>query len=363
MRDLVTYGKAYLVLLVMAVSLVACGDVADQQDGEANGEANASEQNGESGGEQDNGTENQDNDSDDEEAVEPPDGWENCDCPNPDDFCIAGRCGQPDVDCSDEDDACPDGYFCTGIAETGDDLSEWWESSVDACVCDGDDEDCAPRCEDNEDCPHIAMVCDDLGSNTCQRGFRCDAQSFSCPDGYICPYIGMGYPPVCVRAGDGAPGDGCDDWSDCESGTCDDGICKEQCLSDDDCPDDEVCLYRAHTHSNGCQDWNCQVSCPAGTICSGDTCGPPACETNADCPEGDCVMDSWHDAPLYPNRCREVEDPGIENRCKDEEFFREVGSAPNQTSYCFLSGPCWGDETCPSGYECREGCRRLADSG
>ena len=361
MKDLVIYGKAYLVLLVMAVSLVACGDVADQQDGDGNGEANASEQNGENGGEQDNATENQDNDSDDE-AVEPPEGWENCDCPNPDDFCIQGQCGQPDVDCSDEDDACPDGYDCRSIGKMGDDLFDWWEESVDACVCDGEEEECAPRCESNEDCPHIVMECDDMGDNICRRGYGCVEQNYTCPDGYICPHM-SGAPAICLRAGDGAPGDGCDDWSDCESGTCDDGICKEQCLSDDDCPDGEGCRRRAEMRSNGCMQRNCEVSCPDGTTCSGDTCGPPACETNADCPEGDCVMDFRQNAHVYPNRCREVDDTGIENRCKDEEFFREVGSGPNLEGYCFLEGRCWGDESCPSGYECQGACRRLADSG
>lgn len=275
--------------------------------------------------------------------------WFDCECPNPEEKCTNSFCGLPDAECDPGSGTeCPDGYACMRDEPFG----------AFVCICKGDHDKCIPECERQEDCPSNGLSCsyDDgfcrWNSNT---SGRCKT-TMDCPDGYYCD----GGRSRCQPTGDLEVGESCG-WDDeCQTGICNQstGLCDEQCLGDEDCPDDAYCINYGGSWQgdDGCsENFNCQVSCPPPQNCGGDKCIPQVCETTADCDTGDCKMDRQNPAVPLP-RCIEPEDPDVDRYCKPEERYDVHG-------WCYIPGPCWDDGHCDEPYTCEWGsCLRWLDN-
>ncbi len=282
--------------------------------------------------------------------------WTDCDCAHPDDKCSPRYCGRPGIKCGPEGEECPEGYRCI----TGD-------LFADFCVCDGDEFECGPYCDDLYDCKYTGHTCD-RENGICRDRTGCLNQ-MHCPEGQVCHGGTPGHVAHnhCYETGDAEEGEDCVDNRDCQSGicycgsdfTCSEATCVEQCLGDEDCDDGEGCRKWANMNDlvsspGGCQEVpECTVSCPGHKRCLGDDCQPRFCRTSADCDGADCMFFS----PIHPGTCEEHPDNDEGFACKPDEYI------DSSHEYCILPIPCWEDEDCGEPYECATRCRRPADDG
>jgi hypothetical protein len=279
------------------------------------------------------------------------DEWVECNCLNEQDMCTPHECGRPGIYCGPGGEACPDGYGC--VQHPGD-------PDVYYCVCDGEEEECGVRCESGDDCPAGNMICPPSPDmDVCRvRGPSCEFH-LDCPPGYYCE------DGECEPSGELPDGSPCTDGRACYSGSCHDpcylfpdadcagsSVCASQCLSDDDClNENEHCRRAATLNHNGCWPSVCEVTCPPGYNCRHDECEPsPYCITSGDCENGDCV---WRrvSISMFPYVCTEAEHPDYSHYCKPGE---RLSTAPTSGITCYLPWAyCWSNDDCEEPYECR----------
>jgi Cys-rich repeat protein len=173
-----------------------------------------------------------------------------------------------------------DGELFTGLAEVTveaqilNPTDEGFEDSVEArplLV------EAAPGCGTNIDCDD-GIVCN--GDETCNMGTGACEAGTPLPDETSCDN-GKG---MCISGS-------CEPLETiCPPGTIlnpFDGVCVEEiaCVSNDDCPENNLCVINACFPVLGCSD---DSDCPEGTSCLGDVCFlDPVCVTGDDCADGE----------------------------------------------------------------------------
>ena len=271
----------------------------------------------------------------------------------------------------------PDGSGCRTAADCGPGfLCRNFDAS--ACTCDprpGAWEDCAPRCESNDDCNQTTAS--DLADG---RGFMCDLSR-----GGICRT-----PPSCLSDDECLPGQQCVDnglfihWYVTGDGGLAQLNAPRRCSSPGSLSDGAECIWGAECSSGSCADDQCRPACTNNADCAPDqrcqqgSHGAPYCTTQAECDgqgEDDqlCRRRRWvvSCSPTQPctrGDCQYPDaDPGNyggygglgfgvgqcteDQRCEPDHFRSEwvdTWIAP----MCFDYTPCWDDDDCESPYTC-----------
>ncbi len=273
------------------------------------------------------------------------------DCPDGE-ICIDGPTGRTCGTACYDDEDCPDDMICTsdpvfggpGYCIPGGDGGPGTAGPGSSCthdydcysgICLTEDETgwpggyCAQPCESDDDCA-VGTVCvpgGPAGQNICMPTCQTDRE---CRQGLVCRYVD-GYGPVCAPAdGDADEGDPCEDANTCpdgmlciqtaegtrcvttctDQGDCEDGkvcrpvgdglgtgICEpgddSECLSNDDCPEGEVCgihipssTFRCMEEGGGGIDWGIPEDEIFGPTPTGDPC-----ESNLECERLQCFRE------------------------------------------------------------------------
>ncbi|MCK5796721.1 MAG: VWA domain-containing protein [Deltaproteobacteria bacterium] len=222
-------------------------------------------------------------------------------------------------------------------------------------ICDGKDNDCDGKVDENATCP---------GGAACVEGqclLPCGSGEFSCPGGSHCQN-GYCIPEVCSRVT-------CKDTERCVDGMCIEkcagvtckaherceattGICRDDTCVSKGCPEGKVCIAYA------CKDNPCaKVTCAAGEMCVAGACKPTCpgktCPTGQRCVQGLCVADD----PCVGYPCEEnficVIAPNGSPSCAPDPC-RVISCMPGQAC---IDGLCVDDPclttVCPSYLQCR----------
>lgn len=191
----------------------------------------------------------------------------------------------------------------------------------------------------------------DLGESCdrafCKAGLVCSSERICVdPDTQIDPDAGVDDPD----AGDGGNPDtpvSCEIDGDCaDNQVCDNGLCTEVCLSDEDCPGiggialatcvDGVCKQRCLG----------DATCLGGGICEANVCVDPQCATDEECADvGTAFCDG--------GRCTLFTPCQVDAECFDADFFcnAEVGRC-EERPLCLIDNECASTELCRNNH-CR----------
>jgi hypothetical protein len=215
-------------------------------------------------------------------------------------------------------------------------------------ICDGKDNDCDGKIDNNATCP-AGYVCINGGCvPTCQEGgeqYPCPADRFCkngaclikecvlhpCPSGQICQYDGSCFDPC----------------SKCTVGqTCDHGVCTD-CYSTG-CPAGQACIAR-QCKVNPCLD----KTCPSGQFCSAGSCVPGCtgvvCDAGLTCSKGTCVKPACLSTCDAESFCNAATGACIGKPCAS--ISCRVGKVcVNATGQC-ADNPC-EQVGCPTGTSC-----------
>jgi len=237
--------------------------------------------------------------------------------------CQNSECVSPPAVCQGIDDCCV-GYYCnfgTCVPENQDEC----RSDADCLDLDFprcDDGSCVQECVSDMDCPNPGEVCVNnhciipgCTAESCVQGQWCDVQDGSCKDG--CDSNDDCIAPATCNYLDHSCGQtdccgGCLDTQYCDTLTC---LCVDLCQNDADCPPNYTCDVGSgnckctdgacppgttcDAVSGQCQqetvDCTTNDDCPAGWICTGNTCVAP----QGGGQDGDtCFQDAQCDASL-----------------------------------------------------------------
>lgn len=221
---------------------------------------------------------------------------------------------------------CDDGYECHGST----------------CLC-MDLDVCGLDCSSGCLCPN-PRVCDER-TGICRMPLAC-LEDEMCPDGQVCregdhlEWPLMYY--ICVPPSGGGVGQQCDHSWNCLSGICHTNVCLQACESNADCPNGQYCTEANHGKLGCVLQTNCDPDCvEPDEFCDFMVCRDDNCRTHADCP-GDCTLQI--DRPVI-GRCTE------RALCEDHEFVIDMGMGV----YCLIYQACWTDGDCEAPYSCLSG--------
>ncbi len=261
--------------------------------------------------------------------------------------------------------------------------------------------------------PEIQANNNDGSDNQSNNGSLEDCtEDEDCPDGEECVFEDSedegGECRTAVDPPNGSEGDACEDDSDCETGSCEDGVCVSGCDDEDDCPEGFACGDDGYCEAPGC---SADSDCASGQACSvvvddegdgletrcrgGDDGADPGadCDDHEDCRgrycrQGECTSPCINDDDCGTNQsCEptpaEIDEVGDEldlcvsmevQFCESPEDCEDDNMTCNMPTYgadgeidggsCGFANPGEGDvgESCAANSECESNlCRASAD--